>query len=82
MDEIKNLIHEVSQQFILCEKGVANHGIVRLTQFFIQYEHLVERSRCMDILEKIVAAQEGKNYLYVADLLQYELFPALFENSI
>ena len=77
MGVIQQVINDICQQFILGEKGAANHGMVHLTQLLVEDEQLVMTAEQERILENIITAQGAKNYLYVADLLQYELLPTL-----
>ena len=77
MDLIIHTIKEVCKKFILCETGYANHELARLTQLLLNDQNILKEAKIFTILERITQAQECKNNLYIADLLEYELLPAL-----
>ncbi len=78
MDLIIDKINKISDGYILCEIGSANNALSQLITELLEDKQLMTSiTNNIGIMEKIAAAQERKDYLYLADLLQYELTPLL-----
>lgn len=82
MDLITKKIHDICERFILSEHGCANHEMTQLTDLLMKNEELIaKKPGFIEIINKIIKAQSSKNYLYIADLLQYELLPLFNKDS-
>lgn len=82
MDLITKKIHDICERFILSEHGYANHEMTQLTDLLMKNEELIaKKTGFIEIINKIIKAQSSKNYLYIADLLQYELLPLFNKDS-
>lgn len=77
MDLILNLTRTISKKFILGEDAYANAELIKLSQLLIENSELHNNTVIEPLLDKIIQAQRPKNYVYIADLLEYELIPIL-----
>lgn len=78
MDIAINTIKEICRNFILGEFGYAHHELGHLTTLLLKNKQLLaKKPGIIKVLTKIVHAQENHDYLYIADLLGYELMPFL-----
>ena len=77
MDLILNLTRTISKKFILGEDAYANAELIKLSQLLIENSELHNNTVIEPLLDKIIQAQRRKNYVYIADLLEYELIPIL-----
>lgn len=82
MDLMSKKIIDICERFILSEHGYANHEMAQLTDLLMKNQELIaKKPGLIDIINKIIKAQTSKNYLYIADLLQYELLPLFNKES-
>lgn len=83
MDTIIRKIQDTSNAFILSERGYAQHELGELINLLLENKTKInEPSRLLPILSKLMTAQKTKNYLYIADLLTYELLPLLVSSPL
>jgi len=79
MDHIINTARMISRKFILCENAYANTELVKLAQLLLQTPKLQRNQDIPLLVDKIIKAHEVKNYIYIADLIEYELIPTLLK---
>jgi hypothetical protein len=69
-------IKKIAEQFVLCEKARANHEWRLFLDTLLEHKNqFAGTPDFISLLEQIMQAQQKKDYLYLADLLMYELFP-------
>lgn len=79
MDLISTTAIKISEQFIRAENGHANKELNHLSQLLLQNPNSLNNPKLLTVLQQIVTAQEQKDYLFIADLLTYQLIPLLAE---
>lgn len=77
MDHIINIAKTISKKLSLCENAYANTKLIELSKLLIQEPELNQNKNILLLLNKMITAHENKNYVYLADILEYELIPAL-----
>ncbi|RUR10265.1 hypothetical protein [Legionella sp. km772] len=77
MDQLITIAKTVSEKFILGENAFANVELAKLSKLVIEQTTLHQNNEISLLMNKIIKAHEDKNYLFIADILVYELIPAL-----
>ena len=77
MDKFIKLAKTISKKFILAENAYANSDLVQLAQLLLQTPELQSNTKLQSVIEKLLNAHQNKNYVFIADLLEYELVPLL-----
>ena len=77
MDKFIKLAKTISKKFILAENVYANSDLVQLAQLLLQTPELQSNTKLQSVIEKLLNAHQNKNYVFIADLLEYELVPLL-----
>lgn len=67
----------IATKLILCEYGYASHELAYLIELLLQEQELLSHPRIMGIIEKMMVTLNSKNYVYLADIIAYELIPVL-----
>lgn len=75
-----NKIKQIAERFILSEQAYANHEWILMIDSLLENKTLFIQKR--ELLEQLIQAQGSKDYLYLADLLLYELLPLLNKNLL
>lgn len=82
MDKLISIVETINRKLILCENGYANTELIALSKLIIEQPQLHQNKELSEVMGKIIKAHEYKNYVYLADLLEYELIPVLEKLSI
>lgn len=77
MDQLIALAQTISKKFILAENAYANSELIKLSQLLLQSPELQKNPELQVVIGTLVQAHQNKNYIYIADLIEYELIPLL-----
>jgi hypothetical protein len=78
---VAEILRTSVRQFRLGMEGAGSASLVKLVDALLNLLAAPERSqlstRLLPLLKDIIAAQQRGDYLYIADILEYEILPDL-----